>query len=53
VQVPNCPESSDVKLVNDWCAEHPGDLKLLGKAELCHHLRDRICHRVQNSTRID
>eukprot|EP01049_Picozoa_sp_SAG25_P002792 SAG25_NODE_152_length_13602_cov_15.382878_3_plen_91_part_00 len=45
--VPNCPEPSDVALVNAY----EGDLKLLGKAELCH-LRDRICHHVQNS-RID
>jgi hypothetical protein len=36
--VPNCPEPSDVELVNAY----DGDLKLLGKAELCHHLRDRI-----------
>jgi hypothetical protein len=35
--VPNCPEPSEVALVNAY----EGDLKLLGKAELCH-LRDRI-----------
>eukprot|EP01047_Picozoa_sp_COSAG01_P050434 COSAG01_NODE_5103_length_4481_cov_13.715883_2_plen_93_part_00 len=35
--VPNCPEPSDVELVNGY----EGDLKLLGKAELCHP-RDRI-----------